>query len=118
MLRDMRPVPQKPPCTVPPFCHVLPPGHSSPFFLSREHYPDFLKLIFEGERQTDIDLLFQVLHSLVDSCVCPDQGLNLRPWRIGTVLSQTELPSQGYPDFDSNNVLLFFNFLVLHYSVI
>ena len=38
-----------------------------------------------GER--DINLLFLLLmHSLVDSCTCPDQGLNLQPWCIGTVL--------------------------------
>ena len=54
----------------------------------------FLKLISEseegcqGERERDIDsnLLFHLfMHLLVDSYMCPDQGLNLRPWHIGMV---------------------------------
>ena len=49
------------------------------------------------KRQTrthiDFDLLFYLfMHSLVDSCMCPDRGLNPRPW---TMLQLTELPSQG-----------------------
>ena len=26
------------------------------------------------------------IHLLVDSCMCPDQGLNPQPWPIGTTL--------------------------------
>ena len=33
--------------------------------------------------------------SLVDSCMCPAQGLNLKPWHIGMTLQPTELPSKG-----------------------
>ena len=34
------------------------------------------------------------MHSLVGSC--PDQGLNLHPWHIGTMLYPTEPPGQGW----------------------
>ena len=35
----------------------------------------------------NIDLLFHLLmHSLVDSWMCPDQGLNLQRWHIKTML--------------------------------
>ena len=34
----------------------------------------------ERERERERDLLFHLfLHSLVDSCMCPDQGLNPQP---------------------------------------
>ena len=50
----------------------------------------FLLIDFEreGEREIEnIDLLFHLfMHSLVDSCVCPDQGMNLQP-------ESPELPS-------------------------
>ena len=35
------------------------------------------------------------MYSMVDSCTCPDQGLNLQPWHIGVTLSPTELPGQA-----------------------
>ena len=39
------------------------------------------------EREIVIDLLFHLFtHLLVDSCMGPDQGLNLQPWRIGATL--------------------------------
>ena len=35
------------------------------------------------ERERNVDLLFHLLvHSLVASCMCPDQRLNLQPWHI------------------------------------
>ena len=41
----------------------------------------------KGDRQTDVDLLFPLLtHSLVASYMDPDQGSNLQPWCIGTML--------------------------------
>ena len=36
--------------------------------------------------------------SLVDSCMCPDWGLNQKPWCGGTMFYPTELPSQGHWD--------------------
>ena len=37
------------------------------------------------ERQRNTDLFFHLLmHSLVASCMCPDQGLNPQLWRLGT----------------------------------
>ena len=28
-------------------------------------------------------------------CMCPDQGSNLQPWRMGMTLQSTDLPGQG-----------------------
>ena len=43
-----------------------------------------------------MDWLFHpFMRSVVDSCMCPDQGSNLQPWRIGMVLQPTELTGQG-----------------------
>ena len=41
-----------------------------------------------GERERETELLFHLLiiHLLVDSCVCPDQGLNPQPWHVGMML--------------------------------
>ena len=40
-----------------------------------------------GERERERDLLFHLLmHSLVDSYMCPDQGLNPQPWCIRMTL--------------------------------
>ena len=49
------------------------------------------KLISErerkGEGERNIALLFHFfMHSLVDSCMCPDWGSNLQPWCVGTTL--------------------------------
>ena len=39
------------------------------------------------EKVRETDLLFHLLmHSLVDSCMCPDQESNTQPWHIGTML--------------------------------
>ena len=47
----------------------------------RESLKKHLKLTF---REKNIDLLPHLyMHSLVDSCVCPDQGANLQAWHIG-----------------------------------
>ena len=35
------------------------------------------------------------MHSLVASCMCPDQRLNPQPWCIEMMLEPTELPDQG-----------------------
>ena len=41
----------------------------------------------EKEKQRNIDLFFHLfMNSLVDSCMCPDLGLNLQPWHIQTML--------------------------------
>ena len=41
----------------------------------------------EGERETEINLPFHLfMHSLVDSCLCPDQGPNPQTWWIGMML--------------------------------
>ena len=45
----------------------------------------------EKERKKEYEkmngLLFHLfMHSLVDSYMCPDQGLNLQHWHIGTML--------------------------------
>ena len=40
-------------------------------------------LILESQRERDINLLFHLfMHSLVDSCTCPDRGRNTQPWHI------------------------------------
>ena len=50
----------------------------------------------KGGRERDIDLLFHLfMHSLVDSCMCPDRGSNTQPWHTGMMLYPTELPRQG-----------------------
>ena len=42
---------------------------------------------FYREKEKDINsLLHLFIHSLVASCMCPDQGWNLQPWRIRTTL--------------------------------
>ena len=64
--------------------------------------------LLERERERSIDLLFHLfIHSLVDSCMCPDQGSNTQPWHIGTMLKPIELPGQG--NF-SENLLAGLNF--------
>ena len=49
------------------------------------------------ESERNIDLLFHLLmmHSLVDSFMCPNERWNSQPWCIGATLQQIELPSQG-----------------------
>ena len=43
--------------------------------------------IIRRGRERNIDLLFHLfIHSLVDSCMCPDQELNLQPWYIQMTL--------------------------------
>ena len=40
-----------------------------------------------GERERNVDALFCLfMHSLVDSCMCPDQRQNPKPWCIGATL--------------------------------
>ena len=47
----------------------------------------FFELILERERERNTDLLFHLfMHSLVDSCMCPDQRQNPKPWCIGATL--------------------------------
>ena len=48
----------------------------------------FFTVCFVHEvRERETDLLFHLsMHSLIDSYMCPDLGLNLQPWRIGTKL--------------------------------
>ena len=41
------------------------------------------------------------MHSLVDSCVCPDWGSNLQPWQIATTFPSAELPSPGLGILDT-----------------
>ena len=49
-----------------------------------------------GGRERKINLLFHsFMHSLVESCMCPDLGLEPQPWRIGKTLSPTELLGRG-----------------------
>ena len=49
------------------------------------------------ERERNVNSLFYLLfmHSLVALCIYPDQGLNLQPWHIRTMLQATELPCPG-----------------------
>ena len=82
------------------------PTHSKmSYVLQREsqelHFPEFPSLSFlknidlreagrgGGERrgERNIDLLFHpLMHTLVDSCMCPDWGLSPQPWHIGMIL--------------------------------
>ena len=53
-------------------------------------------LIDLRERERNINLLFHsFMYSLVGSCMCPDLRSNLKSWHIKTMLSPTELSSQG-----------------------
>ena len=48
------------------------------------------------EERRNIHLLFHLsIHSLIDSFMCPEQGLNPQPWHIRTTLQPAELPRQG-----------------------
>ena len=39
------------------------------------------------EEEREINLLFHLfMHSLVDSCMCPDWRLNLKSWHTGMAL--------------------------------
>ena len=52
------------------------------FFLEREKRGGGGK-----QRERNIYLLFHLfMHSLVDSCTCPEGGLNPQPWRVGMML--------------------------------
>ena len=54
------------------------------------------KLIWERERERNIDLLFHpFMHSLVYSPMCPDRGSNPQCWHTGTMLLPTDLSGQG-----------------------
>ena len=72
-------------------CSLL-KDHPSPHFLEREKEIDiYIERERERERgrerERNNDLLFHLcMHSLVDTCMCPDQGLNLQPWCVWTVL--------------------------------
>ena len=60
----------------------------------------FLIIFYWFQRERDegrnISLLFCLfIHSLVDSCMFPDQGSNSQLWRIGTMLQPTEQSHQG-----------------------
>ena len=58
----------------------------------------FKKNLFSDkrERERDVNLLFHLfMHSLVASCMCPDQGSNPQPWSMWMTLYPSELPSQG-----------------------
>ena len=51
----------------------------------------FLKFISQRERERNINLLsHSFIHSLVDSCMCPDWGSNLQRWHVWTTLQTTE----------------------------
>ena len=89
----------------------------SSFFLSQSFFNFLLIDLRERERERNINLLFHLLmHSLVDSCVCPDWGLNLQLQHIRTTLHPTELPSQGFSFFLSFSSLL--SFLPLPYILL
>ena len=45
----------------------------------------------EGERERERDFV----HSLVDSCMCPDLRSNPKPWPIRRMFQSPELPGQG-----------------------
>ena len=38
------------------------------------------------EKEGDIDLFYLPMHSLVESCMCPDWGSNPQPWYVGMML--------------------------------
>ena len=51
------------------------------------HMLFFDRFFREKGRESEIILLFHLfLHSLVESCMCPDRGSNLQPWSIGMTL--------------------------------
>ena len=73
------------------------------FFIS-SHYFCIMFMIFQlilgrekgRGRERSSDLLFHLfMHSFVDSCMCPDQGLKVQPWHIRTMLQPPKLSSQG-----------------------
>ena len=50
----------------------------------------------DREREKERSVVALIFHSLVDSCICPDEGSNLQPWIIETKLHPNELQGQGY----------------------
>ena len=46
----------------------------------------------ERERERHRLVFHLFMHTLVDSCVCPDWGPNMPSWTIGKTLSATVLP--------------------------
>ena len=96
--------PSTPPCI---FLQILSSDSHSAIFLK------FYVLIIERERKGEgggekhTDLLFHLfMHSLVNSCMCPDRGLNPQPWCMGMMLESTKPPNQGSASFDGGTCFI------------
>ena len=58
-------------------------------------FVDFRETESKGEKERNTDLLFYLfMYSLVDSCLCPEQGSNPQPWCIGMMLQPAEHPAK------------------------
>ena len=58
----------------------------------------------EREREREINLFFHLfIYSLVNSCMCPDWGLNLQPCCIGIILNQLSYLARAVTCLSSPN---------------
>ena len=74
-------------------------AHQTTLQPTEPHWPGLFINFLERERERNVDLVFHLsIYSLVDSCMCPDQGIKpatLAYRHIGAMLQPTtELPSQ------------------------
>ena len=82
------PAPPPPPAPAQPMPKRTRSGQLYNHLIKAMSLKNFYWLILERERltHTHISLLFHLFrHSLVDSCMCSDQGSNPQPWCIGTM---------------------------------
>lgn len=76
------------------------------------------------ERERNISLLFHLfMHSLVNSCMCPDGEWNPQPCCIGITLQPSELPNQAYYIFlmywfERETLICWCTYLHIHWSVL
>ena len=79
-----------------PLSHPVP----TPFFSPWNFLKVYLVILEreEGKRETDIDLLFHLfMHSLVDSCRCPDQpGMELGTLACWDIILINRATGQGF----------------------
>ena len=60
----------------------------------------FLINFLEREGKRNIALLFYLfMHSLADSCTCPDQASNMQPWHIRQCSNQLSYPTRAEKSF-------------------
>ena len=67
------------------------------FFFKKNSFIHFRKREEERKKERNINWLSHLfMHSLVNSCMCPNWESNLKPWHIGTMFWPTELSSRSH----------------------